>query len=73
MAATTVKRRRAVARLASLERHCPESERTTDARRDVHVIAMEEHIQKLVDEAPPLSSDQRNKLAMLLLAWRPTA
>lgn len=72
MAATTPQRRRAVATLAALQRHQPESERTAGARRDVHAIAIEEHIQRLVDEAPPLSPDQRSRLAVLLLAWRPT-
>lgn len=36
------------------------------ARRDLRAAKLEEHIQKVVDEAPPLTDEQRVRLAGLL-------
>lgn len=55
------------ARVASLSRS-----RTTDdpdlvtARRDLRAARAEDYIRKLVDAAPPLSEEQRDRLAVLL-------
>lgn len=55
------------ARLAGITaRHGRESERARNARRDYHAIALAEHIRRVVDAAPPLTADQRSKLAVLL-------
>ena len=45
--------------------HHPESE-ITALRRDLRADRLEEHIQRVVDEAPPLTAEQRARLAILL-------
>lgn len=37
-----------------------------DARRDLRAARLAAYIEKTVDEAPPLSSEQRDTLALLL-------
>lgn len=65
---TTTSRRN---RLNALQRHRPPDDpQIADARRDLRAARLEEHIRKLVDEAPPLSDEQRSRLAALL---RPAA
>ncbi len=55
------------AKVASLSRS-----RTSDdpdlvaARRDLRAARAEDYIRKLVDAAPPLSDEQRDRLALLL-------
>jgi len=39
---------------------------TLDAKRDLEVIKLAEHIQHVVDDAPPLSEAQQSMLAGLL-------
>ena len=54
--------------LAANERHHgPDDPRTEDARREVRRLGLREHIQRVVDEAPPLTAEQRSELAALLL------
>lgn len=43
---------------------------TTDLRRRLKAERLEEYIQRTVDAAPPLTPEQRDRLALLL---RPTA
>jgi hypothetical protein len=60
------------ARVAALSRATKNGERPADdpelaeARRNLRALRLEEHIQKIVDQAPPLSAEQRNHLAELL-------
>lgn len=59
------------ARLASLTRHRgADDPATIDAARDLAAEGLAEHIRAVVDTAPPLTSDQRDRLAALL---RPAA
>jgi hypothetical protein len=37
-----------------------------ERRRDYRVVTLEEHIRSVVDQAPPLTAPQRDKLAALL-------
>ncbi len=55
------------ARLASLTRFQPENaEALDDARRALRAARLEDYIRETVDAAPPLSSEQRDRLALLL-------
>lgn len=38
----------------------------TELRRQLKAERLEEHIKKIVDSAPPLNDEQRNRLAALL-------
>lgn len=40
-----------------------------EARRDLHAARLAEHIKRVVDSAPPLTPEQRDRLSALL---RPT-
>jgi len=46
--------------------HHPESE-ITALRRDLRAERLEEHVRRIVDQAPPLTPEQRSRLAVLLL------
>ena len=43
-----------------------DAEAVTDARRDLAAAKLEVHIRDLVDSAPPLTAEQRERLAALL-------
>lgn len=45
-------------------------ERADELRRDLRALSAEKYIQELVDKAPPLTDEQRSRLAALL---RPAA
>lgn len=51
--------------LALTIRDHPEAD-TTELRRDLRAARAEEYIRKLVEAAPPLTDEQRDKLALLL-------
>jgi hypothetical protein len=54
--------------VGAIARHHGESDpRLPELRRELRALSLEEHIRKVVDAAPPLTQDQRNKLAVLLL------
>lgn len=54
-------------RLAALTRHRALNDPDVDAaRRDLRVASAEDYIRRLVDAAPPLTDDQRSRLALLL-------
>lgn len=54
------------ARVASLSRSRPADDPDlVDARRDLIASRAEEYIRKLVDAAPPLTAEQRSRLAAL--------
>jgi hypothetical protein len=52
------------ARAAALSRHDPE--RAEEDRRVLKAAAMERYIKQMVDRWPPLTADQRGRLALLL-------
>lgn len=55
------------ARVASLTRsRQPQDPDLISARRDLKAARAEEYIQQLVDGAPALSDEQRDRLALLL-------
>jgi hypothetical protein len=57
-----------VSKLAAIQRHHgPDDPRLHDLRRDLAAIQLEEYIEKIVAQAPPLSPQQRLKLASLLM------
>ena len=51
--------------LAAIERHHPDAD-TTDLRRDLRAAGAEEYVRGLVDGFPPLTAEQRARLAVLL-------
>lgn len=54
-------------RLVALERwHGPNDPRTIKARQDHKANELEEHIRRVVDAAPPLRPEQRDRIASLL-------
>lgn len=60
-------RTRVVARLAATQRfHGPDDPRVHDLRRDLRAAELEEHITRLVDQAPPLTHEQVERLRSLL-------
>jgi hypothetical protein len=54
-------------RLARLSKtHAPDSPLVLEARRDFRAARLEDYIAKTVAEAPPLTDEQRDRLAVLL-------
>lgn len=53
------------ARLAATLRHHPDAD-TTEIRRDLRAAKLADYIRKVVDEAPPLTDAQRERLAAIL-------
>lgn len=59
------------ARHAAYRRHRePDDPEAIAAERDLKAGVLEQHIRAVVDEAPPLTDEQRNRLAAIL---RPVA
>ena len=58
--------RQSPARLAAARRHRPNTAETEGPARDFRAVRLAEHIRRLVDAAPPLSPEQRDRLALLL-------
>ncbi len=59
--------RRSRARLAATVRHHSDDVAAVTAARQEHkATAAERYIRRLVDEAPPLTAEQRDRLALLL-------
>lgn len=53
--------------IAAITRHNgPDDPRLPELQRDLRAAELEEHIRKLVDSAPPLTDEQRSRLAGLL-------
>lgn len=64
---STLLTKRAVA--AALTRHRkPDDPALLTAKRDLAAAGLEQFIRRTVDAAPPLSPDQRDRLALLLRA-----
>jgi hypothetical protein len=53
------------ARLAALTRHHPDADHGA-ARRDLRAAQLEEHIRRVVDQSPPLTENQKCRLALIL-------
>jgi len=67
MPALTSERRTAAARKAALSRsHQPGSPAMLQVERDLAVARLADYISRVVDSAPELSADQRQRLAALL-------
>lgn len=47
-------------------RRSPDDPAVIDARRDLKAARLADHIRSLVDEAPPLTAEQRSRLAAIL-------
>ena len=72
MPALSQKRRAASAKVGGLARHRDSNDPDlTDARRDLRAAELEEHVRRIVDQAPALTAEQRTKVAALLRP-RPT-
>jgi hypothetical protein len=55
------------ARLAAIKRHHPDRlDLAADAKRNLAAANLEACIKRVVAEAPPLTEDQRSRLALLL-------
>jgi hypothetical protein len=66
MPAQSKKRREAASRVAGVHRRDPNSPRLPGLRRDLRAAELEEHVQRIVDAFPPLTDEQRDRLAALL-------
>jgi len=53
-------------RLGYVSQHPDQPDRILDARRDLAAAKIEDYIAKVVDAAPPLNAEQRDRLALLL-------
>lgn len=60
------------AKLAATQRHNPDAD-LTDLRRALKAERLADYIQRTVDAAPPLSREQRDRLALLLRQSDPGA
>jgi len=66
MAAHDPVRRQEVAKIAAGRRWKTSSPETDEAHRNIKVESLADHIRRSVDAAPPLTAEQRDKLAVLL-------
>ena len=56
---------KARAKIAASGRWHPDCD-TGELRRDLRAAKLADHIRRVVDEAPPLTTEQRDRLAVLL-------
>jgi hypothetical protein len=55
------------ARVAGLsQRHDPGDPELVEAQTNLKTMMLRRHIEKVLDAAPPLTQEQRNRLALLL-------
>jgi len=54
------------ARVAAMRRHHPNDPKTDELAAAFKADRLAQHIQRIVDEAPPLTPEQRARLAVLL-------
>ncbi|MGW4581950.1 hypothetical protein ACWELP_24975 [Rhodococcus aetherivorans] len=59
--------RKLVATLGATRRHHPDAD-TTDIRRELAASTIEDHVRAVVAQAPPLTDEQRERIAALLRA-----
>ena len=50
----------------NVDRHHPDDKKTVDLARDLKAERLAEYIKRVIAAAPPLSQEQRDKLAILL-------
>lgn len=55
-----------IAGMSSRPNRPPDDPDLIEARRNLRALRLEEHVQKVLAEAPPLSEEQRNHIAALL-------
>lgn len=60
--------RTARARVAAAKRHHPNDQKTAELTAQFKADRLARHIRRIVDSAPPLSPEQRDRLALLLRA-----
>ncbi len=58
------------ARVAAMRRHHPNDKQTDELAADFKADRLSQYIRRVVDEAPPLSAEQRDRLALLLRGTR---
>lgn len=58
------------ARKAAITRHHGPDADTADLDRELKAASLEDHIRRVVDAAPPLTEEQRTRLALLLAPHR---
>lgn len=63
--ALTAEQRRQRAVIAARSRHNPDDPQI-EARRELRALTVEEYVKRVVDEFPPLTDEQRSKIAALL-------
>lgn len=61
------------ARVAALRRHHRDDPKTQELAAAFKADRLALHIRKVVDSAPPLSAEQRHRLALLLREGRPAS
>lgn len=52
-------------KIATTLRYDPAAD-VTDLRRELRAQRLEEHVQKVIDAAPPLTDEQRDRIARIL-------
>jgi len=65
MAKASPERLRLRAQIGAATRHHPDAD-TTDLRRELAAVKIADYIRSIVAEAPPLTQEQRDRLALLL-------
>ena len=55
-----------IAGLSSRPNRAPDDPQLVEARLNLRALRLEEHIRKVLADAPPLSDEQRNRIAALL-------
>ena len=61
------------ARVAAMRRHRPNDPKTDELAARFKADRLAQHIRSVVDSAPPLTPEQRNRLAVLLQSSRTSA
>lgn len=65
--ATTWRSERArIAGLSSRPNRPPNDPELVEARRNLRALRLQEHVEKVLAQAPPLNDEQRNRIASLL-------
>ena len=59
------------ARIGARARHSPDAPELAEDRREFRASRLEQHIRDVVDQSPPFTLEQRDRLAALL--WAPSA
>ncbi len=55
-----------IAGLSSRPNRSADDPELVEARRNLRALRLEEHVQKVLADAPPLNDEQRNRIAALL-------